>query len=351
MALHLGIVSLIALISVTLILPNQVSAADISKITGTNGDMDAIIIKGEFAKDDDKQFKKIAFDTDKAIIVFDSPGGLLFPALEIGKAIRLKGYSTAVIKSRCASACAIAWLAGQPRMLTKESSIGFHAVSVEDDKGKAVTTGVGNALVGSYLNSLGLGDEVVAFVTLAGPTDIKWLTKSKADQIGLKVEFIDNKREARANHKLALSHRWGIAQNPTEAARLYRLAGEEGFAGSQNNLGDLYETGEGVKANDKFAIYWYTRSAERGEPTAYLSLSSLLPIGTSDKDILVEALKYGILATKYLPNGKNKASAQANVKKISAQLSKEDKDHAVDLAAKWEPLYQEKYLMSDTPRK
>ena len=326
-----------------------VYAADISKVTDKSGEIDFILVKGEIKSGDDKVFKNIAFNTDSAIVILDSPGGLVMTALEIGKAIRLKGYATAVTDTSCTSACAIVWLAGETRFLSKKSKVGFHAVYVEDADGKKLPAGVGNALVGSYLNSLGLSEKIVTFVTVAGPDSIRWLNKSSADSLGLNVSILDNKKLARANFNLAFKNRWGPKPSLEEVVRLYRLAADEGFAGAQNNLGDMYEDGSGVPANDKFAVYWYARAAERGEPTAYFSLSTLLPINTNDENVLIEALKFGILAVDGLPEGKNKLAAKANLRSIASRLPRLAIDRAIELAEAWEPLYQEKSLMGDTP--
>ena len=326
-------------------------AAEVNKVAGKNGDSDLILIKGEIIRGDEKAFKDIALNTESAIVIFNSPGGLLRPALEIGKTIRIKGFSTAVLDSDCTSSCAIAWLAGQPRMLSKKSGVGFHAIYIEDESGKKIPTGAGNALVGSYLSNLGLNDSVVAYVSEASPDEIKWLTKEHADKIGLPVSILSNKNgaRARANHNLAVQSEHGNKPSIKKALKFYRLSADDGFAGAQNNLGDLYETGEGVQKNDKFAVYWYARSAERGEPTAYLSLSTLLSENTKDESVLIEALKFAILAVANLPEGYNKTLAIKTANKISSQLSPEAKAYANDLAIEWEPLYQETYLMSDSP--
>jgi hypothetical protein len=81
-------------------------AAEVKKVIGKKGDPDLILIKGEIIRGDEKAFKDIALNTDSAIVIFNSPGGLLRPALEIGKTIRIKGFSTAVLDSDCTSACA-----------------------------------------------------------------------------------------------------------------------------------------------------------------------------------------------------------------------------------------------------
>jgi hypothetical protein len=325
------------------------NAAEISKIEGRQNSNDYILIKGEINPDDDKIFRNIAFSMEKAIVLLDSPGGALKPALEIGKAIRLKNFGTAVPETSCTSSCAIIWLAGTPRFLSKKAKIGFHSAYVENKDGKKQPATVGNALVGSYLNSLGLNEKIVTFVTISGPEEVKWLDKTTADEMGLGVLILDNKTQAIANFNLAVDGRWNSKNTPSETARLYRLSADEGYAGAQNNLGDLYETGEGVPANAKFAVYWYSRAAERGEPTAYYSLSTILSADTKDENILVEALKFSLLAVKYLPDGKNKTNARQTMLSIAAKLPEKARRRAIELAKSWEPLYQEENLMSDSP--
>jgi|TARA_B110000908_G_scaffold154348_1_gene191585 hypothetical protein len=39
---------------------------------------------------------------------------------------------------------------------------------------------------------------------------------------------------------------------------------EQGDAYVQNNLGLIYDSGEGVPENDKTAVKWYTKAAEQG---------------------------------------------------------------------------------------
>ena len=325
-------------------------AAEITRVDGKEGDADLIFFKGEIKDGDDKTFKGVALNSEAAIVVFDSPGGLLRTAIEIGKVIRIKGFATAVIDSDCASSCALAWLAGQPRMLTKSSGVGFHEAYNEEADGTKTSASTGNALVGSYLNSLGLNENVVTFVTAAKADKITWLSKQYADEIGLQVSIVDNSRKARTNFNRAIQLRWGKNASIKEALRLYKLSAEDGFSGAQNNLGDMYESGEGVHKNDKAAVYWYTRSAERGEPTAYLSLATILA-DSKDEDVLIEALKFAILAFNKLPDGSNKTNAYEAGKKLFNKLSFAAKEKAKVLAEAWEPLYQEKYLMSDAPKR
>jgi hypothetical protein len=56
----------------------------------------------------------------------------LVAGIDIGKAIRLKDFETAVVSNKnsktiCASACALAWLGGTRRFMSATARIGFHA--------------------------------------------------------------------------------------------------------------------------------------------------------------------------------------------------------------------------------
>ena len=278
--------------------------------------------------------------------------GLLQPALEIGKIIRIKGFATAVQDTICSSACALVWLAGEPRMMSNRTAIGFHVPYTTDSKGKPVSDATHGAMVGSYLTGLGFSPKVVMFVVTAGADDLHLLSKGAADRLGIAVTFTTaaQRKRAYAAYAEGLQASTGVGQDMGVAAQLYRQSAVLGFAGAQNNLGDLYETGEGVPRNDKAAIYWYTRAAERGEPTAYLSLSSLLAEGTADKEVFVEALKYALLAKNFLREGSNKAAAELQSKTLKAKLAEADIERAVELATRWMPLYQEEHLLSD-PKK
>ena len=326
-----------------------VAAGEVKKIKGKDDDSDIILVTGEIDRETEKKFRALALETDEATVILSGPGGLIRSAIEIGRIIRIKGYATAVLDSGCVSSCALIWLAGQSRMTMPRARVGFHSAYVEHEDGRKVSASVGNALVGAYLNGLGMNESIVEFVTTAPPDSIRWLSKQQADQLGLFVTLLDDRRRARANFNMAIQNRWGPNPSLPEVVRLYRESAADGFAGAQNNLGDLYESGEGVKRNDKFATYMYTRAAERGEPTAYLSLATFLIEGADDDAILIEALKFALLAERHLPDGQNKKTAATAIRHIAVRLSADQRRTAAELAASWRPLYQERYLMSDTP--
>ena len=122
-----------------------------------------------------------------------SDGGLLLAGIEVGKIIRLRNYMTLVPdNARCASACATAWLGGTTRYMAAKARIGFHA-PFNPQTGQE--TGVGNALIGSYLSQIGLPDRAVIYVTRASPQSMTWLTMSDAQEAGIEVSLFASPRD------------------------------------------------------------------------------------------------------------------------------------------------------------
>src|SRR5258708_7088692 len=59
----------------------------------------------------------------------------------------------------------------------------------------------------------------------------------------------------------------GLAKDEREAARLYKLAADQGDAAAQNNLGDFYKEGRGGLAkDDQEAARLFKLAAEQGAP-------------------------------------------------------------------------------------
>jgi hypothetical protein len=147
----------------------------------------AIIVFGTLQPGDDKVFIQHLRRFRKGIVVFQGDGGSLLTAIKIGTAIRLKNYATLVVnESSCASACAVAWLGGAPRLMEDGAQIGFHAAYTLTD-GQAAEGGVPNALLGAYLGKIGLPDRAVIYVTSAPPEGMTWLSSADAEKMGIEV--------------------------------------------------------------------------------------------------------------------------------------------------------------------
>jgi hypothetical protein len=74
-----------------------------------------ITITGELSPSDIDEFRTKTAGVPKAIVALQSDGGSLLAGIRIGTLIRMKNFYTLVPDGvRCASACAIAWLAIEP---------------------------------------------------------------------------------------------------------------------------------------------------------------------------------------------------------------------------------------------
>lgn len=153
-----------------------------------DGSRSVITIEGEIASGDEVAFEKASRGLDDALVIFNSPGGELAPGLEIGLAIRDRGFDTLVPDGyECASACALAWLGGENRAMGGEGYVGFHAAYIEVGH-RAQETGAGNAVIGAYLHELGLSYDTIFFLTSSPPDSMYWLTFDDAVELGIDVE-------------------------------------------------------------------------------------------------------------------------------------------------------------------
>jgi hypothetical protein len=75
-------------------------------------------------------------------------------------------------------------------MMSREARIGFHAAYNTGGQ----ETGVGNALVGAYLNKIGLPYAAVIYITKASPDSMTWLSVADAEKSGIEVEVSTSQR-------------------------------------------------------------------------------------------------------------------------------------------------------------
>ena len=155
------------------------------------GDTPALItVIGTLRVEDIEAFQFKTAKISKAVVTLQSDGGSLIAGVRIGTIIRLRNYDTVVPSgARCASACATAWLGGARRFMGKHALVGFHA-AYRNDNGQISEHGAGNAVLGAYLNSIGLTEEAIFYVTKAGPHSMTWLTPQEATQRGIAVHLL-----------------------------------------------------------------------------------------------------------------------------------------------------------------
>lgn len=194
--------STIALLAGAIYAPMAI-AAEIEVTSPNEGKEVVITIEGKIVSGDDEKFRNIAAKYSEAIVLLNSEGGAIVPAMDIGRTINLRGYKTAVYRSSsCASACALIWVSGSRRVIFEGGGVGFHASYLDTD-GTKLETGLGNALVGRYLTQLGYGEKTVIFATLAPPDKILWLNDETVSMSGIDFDTIRNEPVEQNNSTLS----------------------------------------------------------------------------------------------------------------------------------------------------
>jgi hypothetical protein len=98
----------------------------------------------------------------------------------------------------------------------------------------------------------------------------------------------------------------GVDRNYTQAARLYRLAAEAGYAPAQYDLAYLYAHGLGVEHDMKQAANWYRKAAEQGDAEAENNFGVLYATGNGVPHDDAEAVRwYALSAAQNDPEGTN----------------------------------------------
>jgi invasion protein IalB len=161
----------------------------------SEGQPPLVLVDGKIEPGDGAQFRLKTSFLSGAIVSFRSDGGSVAAGIQIGEIIRLKGFTTSVSRdASCVSACALAWLGGTKRSMSAESKIGFHAAYTADGR----ETGVGNALIGAYLNKIGLPYSAVVYITQAAARSMTWLSAAEAKKHGIDVELVGSPQVANA---------------------------------------------------------------------------------------------------------------------------------------------------------
>jgi hypothetical protein len=81
------------------------------------------------------------------------------------------------------------------------AQIGFHSSSLitSEQAASAPTGDIGNALMGAYLNRIGLPDRAIVYITQAAPEAMTWLSMTDAKQQGIDVALLPSDRSPPAN--------------------------------------------------------------------------------------------------------------------------------------------------------
>ena len=90
----------------------------------------------------------------------------------------------------------------------------------------------------------------------------------------------------------------GVAEDPREAVRWYRMAAEQGYAEAQNVLGDAYINGKGVAKDPREAVRWFEWRRSRGMRTAQYILGLAYSFGIGVAEDPREAVRWYRMAAE-----------------------------------------------------
>jgi hypothetical protein len=232
---------IVVLFIAVLAVPTGGLAAEI-RVTSGDGSLSTVLVLGPIEAGDSQKFGALTQGLSRALVVFGSPGGLLTEGLAIGEQLRQAGFASAVAENTlCASACALAWLGGRPRLMRDSSRIGFHAAYTEHGTDKR-ESGVGNAIIGAYLTNMGLGLDAIRYMTTPGPDEVQWLSTRDALRIGIDVYSYEETVLGQRASGPALSAESGnyeIAQRAV--ANFYTRFKSAGMAGMSHSVADCYK--------------------------------------------------------------------------------------------------------------
>ena len=84
---------------------------------------------------------------------------------------------------------------------------------------------------------------------------------------------------AQNNLGFMYDHGQGVPEDNRQAVYWYRQAAEQGHANAQYNLGIMYDHGQGVPEDDRQVVYWYRQAAEQGHADAQYNLGFMYDTG------------------------------------------------------------------------
>jgi hypothetical protein len=167
------------------------SAATITSAPGKSGSI-VIEIQGMIGPGDADVFDRIvkrAVDAGKTIasVRLNSPGGQLDEGAKLAFAIKFRKLATGVASDAvCASACFLAFAAGDPKFAEPGALIGVHQAS---GKGGMETkdSSAATAAMAGFARELGIPSRIISLMVKTPPTEIAWLEPRDLHSMAVKT--------------------------------------------------------------------------------------------------------------------------------------------------------------------
>ncbi len=136
---------------------------------------------------------------------------------------------------------------------------------------------------------------------------------------------------------------WGEAEAAYQrgdyatAIRELRPLAEQGDGDAQNNLGTMYDYGQGVPQDDAKAVKWYRKAAEQGNAGAQYNLGVMYGNGQGVPQDYAQAHMWYNLAASRLPPGEKRDEAVKNSDNVAMAMIPVQLFEAQKLAREWKP--------------
>jgi len=158
-----------------------VKAADLEWIDADRAHSAAIFFDGEIA---DGDLQKLTYLVERnhrkpdLFIVFDSNGGDIHEAIKIGKYIRDKKFSTAIVSGYgCYSVCFFSFIGGKTKVILPTGRLGVHSFY---SKG-----GISEATLRAYTESMGVSPETINIAARTSPHDVHVFSQAELERFSL----------------------------------------------------------------------------------------------------------------------------------------------------------------------
>lgn len=168
----------------------RVEALEYKPVTSP-GQQTFLLVSGEFGINEPlNAFSNAVASSGAVAIVFDSPGGSVGTAMQIGRMIRAAGLDTVQLRQlECASACSLAFMGGVHRA-ADPGSIGVHRSSFAPDSGMSADEAVASvqavtALVMSYMSDMGVDPRLMQMALSYDRSDMRYLSASEMADLKL----------------------------------------------------------------------------------------------------------------------------------------------------------------------
>lgn len=182
-----------------------------------------VLVSGEFALDDDlKEFTAVVRQLNPTFVTFDSPGGNITKAIELGRLIRSNGLNTIQLRDLdCSSACALAFLGGVMRFAAP-GAIGVHKSSFSGEHALDIESAVSavqhiTAEIITYMIESGVDPALLQLALKYESSDIRYLSLSEMKEFGVVTDGIPG--PATAEPAAPETHAPGIAALPSPPSR------------------------------------------------------------------------------------------------------------------------------------